>query len=321
MADRNYQNPFENTSRQTSYRSAVYAQKTSALAILSVIAGLLSYPMMCLCFLSIPFSIFAIVCGHMSRGIVRDSDGEYSGLEMATFGMLLGYISLVLMGTFLLYSIGGRDVPIPATPTSVTVTPQAEGDVLLKQAEGQLLAETETAAIGVSTTDQDAVRLAEHYIETLHVLDATHFAETNPGAATTPRAYRVFVQLNDDSIAFLVQVPELSRFTPAAVQTLQERCWLIAQRSVDELLPEGRKLAVALYSATGVESVMIGVTVRSSTADAGLQNTDATPGELATFFRLPDLPTSRLNDATPPIDSQIDNKSAPGELALPAEAD
>ena len=38
----------------------------SALAILSMVSGIVSVPMICACFLSIPFSLFAVVSGHIS---------------------------------------------------------------------------------------------------------------------------------------------------------------------------------------------------------------------------------------------------------------
>ena len=94
--------------------SAFYAQRTSALAILSLIFGLLSIPLMCLCFTAIPFSIGAIIMGHMSRGIVRDTNGRYSGIEMATFGMVLGYCTLF----FTALSLSGEFIALLFLSTS-----------------------------------------------------------------------------------------------------------------------------------------------------------------------------------------------------------
>ena len=41
-------------------------QAVSALSILSLVSGIVSVPMICACFLSIPFSLFAVVSGHIS---------------------------------------------------------------------------------------------------------------------------------------------------------------------------------------------------------------------------------------------------------------
>lgn len=315
-----FRSPFDTDSDQTSWSSAYAAQKTSALAILAVVSGLLSFPMMCLCFISIPFSVFAIVCGHMARGIIRESNGEYGNVETATLGLVLGYTSLLVMGTMLALPMLWRTTGGPG-PTITSGIPATPEQILLKQAEGQLLGRSDEQAMGVSTTDGDARSLASHYIETLNVLDATFFEETSEAAVVQDHPYRVFVQLNDDGAAFLIRVPDLNRFTPAALETLRERCWLIAQRSVDDVLPEGAALAVAIYSDTQSELIMIGVTARSNETAAGLDHSEADSGQLASFFRLPKQVAERAETAEAGVDSKIDNKATPGGLTLPPEAE
>ena len=318
MADDNwYQNPYEDgTTRQ--FRSARYAQRTSALAVLSLAAGIMSFPMMCLCFLSLPVSIFAIVCGHMSRSVVRGGQGEYSGLEMATVGLLLGYTSLIFMAGMLLFGALSHDNSPPATrPARPTVvvqkssTPEA-GQVLLQQAEA-LLRSADGNSMGIETTDGDAADLARHYIETLEKLDQTHFGESNEGAVTETRRYRVFVQLNKDSVAFLVDVPELERFTPEAKQILIERSWLIAQRSVDDILSSGDRVAVALYSNGTAQRIMAGVTAKEGPWDAGLRMADGTAADLASFFELDQRPAPNRSSTGAP-GSKIETRQAPAEL-------
>ena len=312
-----YQSPLNDEDRRSPYRSAYYAQKTSALAILSVVSGVISFPMMCLCFVSIPFSVFAIVSGHMSRGIVRDTNGEYSGMEMATFGMILGYCSFFLVAGFLAFTmIAGEH-----TSTQVTTVRGngSEGSVLLKQATSQLQGGTEEATFGVSATEANADALARHYVETLHVLDETHFTETNSSKAVTKRQYRAFVQLNAGSAAVLLMVPDYGRFTESALEILHERCWLIAQRTLDEVLPENADLAVAIYSSSGIEVAMIGVTQRTGPTKAGLKKTTNSEKSLAKFFVLPTTSSSKTSGSKSATDSKIDAKGS-GDLILPAEA-
>ena len=319
MSDRNpYQNPMNDDYRDSPYRSAYYAQKTSALAILSVLSGLASFPLMCLCFVSIPFSVFAIVSGHMARGIVRDTKGQYSGMEMATFGLLLGYLSLFLMTAFLLVSMFAGDHSTSTRVTTITQT-SSTGNVLLEQAKGQINGGTEEATFGVSTTDQDAEALAKHYVETLHVLDATHFTETNSAEDLPKRDYRAFVQLNEKSAAFLLLVPDYDRFTKPALEILHERCWLIAQRTLDDVLPEQSDLAVAIYSVDGAKVVMTGETQRTAPSKAGLKKTSTSEKVLAKFFVLPTPGKTRKADSKPSVDSRIDAKNN-SDVQLPAEA-
>lgn len=318
-----HEHPFRNRHQNGTvnpYRSAVHAQKTSALAILSVISGLLSFPMMCLLVLSLPFSIFAIVSGHMARGVVKDGNGEYSGLEMATFGMILGYFSLAIMGGLLMVWV------LASSPSGSNViisrgSRAQANNVLLEEATSQLLAGTEEATFGVSTSDENAQALAQHYVDTLHLLDKTHFQETDESADIAPREYRAYVRLNEDSAAFLLLVPEYERFTDAAKGTLHESCWMIGQRSVDDILPRKSDLAVAIYSASGCERVMTGVTKADGGAEAGLKKKRASENSLASFFRLAERKSTPVADATAEqVESQIDNRSDLGS-SLPAEVE
>lgn len=316
----------DDSRRQFQQARYVEVQRTSTAAVVSLVSGLLAFPSMCLCFFSIPFSIVAIVCGHSARATVRRSGGAYGGDGLAIGGMTLGYVCLALTISALAW-IAATEVSQtrPPRPRVVHNSPTPlnnEGEILLGQAEGRLLSGNENDLIsGISTCEHNARSLADHFLETLHIVDKNQFAETNSDAMPEQRAYRVFVQLNSDSAAFLLYVPEFVRFTDAAKQTLAESCWLIAQRSVDELLPENSQLAVAIYSDGGCEQRMIGITKRSGTTTAGLQKRDARPQKLAKLFRLAENPTTHAVPADAEFDSQIDNKPTPGELTLPAEAE
>lgn len=321
--------PYQDDS-EAHFRQAYYARKTSALAVLSLISGLASFPMMCCLVASIPFSVFAIVCGHLSRGIIRQSRGEYSGAEMATFGLLMGYLTLLIMGGVLLYGIRRVDPIVDQGRTRETVENSA-GEVLLRQAEDLLLNDVMVAA-GSSTTQADARALARHVVDTLEVFDRTHLEATGRSPSTTAEtksaepertSYRAFAQVNPDSAAVLIYVSNLDQFTDEARGLLQERCWLIVQRSVDDLLPEKADLAVAIYSPIGRHAVLMGKAQRSGDAAAGLESEAATQKQLAAFFRLAernhtDRPNSSQSSQRPPKPS-IDARPLPD--GLPAEVE
>jgi hypothetical protein len=100
-------NPYESTWINTG-PVIVQAQTVSALAILSMISGIVSIPLICLCFVAIPFSLFSIVAGHISRGICRRSQGRVTGDGMAVAGLSLGYVSLaIIIGMFaFMFAVG-----------------------------------------------------------------------------------------------------------------------------------------------------------------------------------------------------------------------
>lgn len=74
--------------------AAGQAPITNALAVISMIAGILG-----LFFFG---SLIAVICGHISRSQIRNSNGHESGDGMALAGLITGYIGLVLGLIFLL---------------------------------------------------------------------------------------------------------------------------------------------------------------------------------------------------------------------------
>lgn len=69
----------------------VTAQKKSALAITSLVLGILSIP--CCSFIT---GVPAIICGHIARGKIK-RDPSLSGDGLALGGLILGYISLLML--------------------------------------------------------------------------------------------------------------------------------------------------------------------------------------------------------------------------------
>jgi hypothetical protein len=76
--------------------------RTAPTAIWSLVLAILSFTCGCL-FTAIP----AVICGHIARSKIRKSGGALSGMGIATAGLILGYIALVLgvMGIPLLVSM------------------------------------------------------------------------------------------------------------------------------------------------------------------------------------------------------------------------
>ena len=89
--------------------------QNSTLAIISLISGILS-------FFLVPLlgAIVAIITGHLAKKEIRESAGRLTGSEMATIGLVLGYINLVLMGLsiccILLMVLGVIGVPALCLP-------------------------------------------------------------------------------------------------------------------------------------------------------------------------------------------------------------
>lgn len=70
--------------------------KKCSLATAALVCGLLGF--LCFGFMAIP----AVICGHLARTQIRESGGQLTGDASATWGLVLGYISLVLWGLMVL---------------------------------------------------------------------------------------------------------------------------------------------------------------------------------------------------------------------------
>lgn len=68
-----------------------YTQETSSLAIVSLITGILSYS-----FLPVLGAITAIITGSIAKRDISESNGRLTGQQMATWGIVLGWINIGL---------------------------------------------------------------------------------------------------------------------------------------------------------------------------------------------------------------------------------
>lgn len=68
------------------------ATQTSTLAVISLIAGIVSFIL-----LPLLGGIAAIITGGLAKKEIREGGGRYSGEGMATAGQILGWINVVLV--------------------------------------------------------------------------------------------------------------------------------------------------------------------------------------------------------------------------------
>lgn len=84
----------------------IKAAKTSALAIWSLVLGILS--LTCFGLLS---GIPAIICGHIARSEIKKSKGRLEGEGMALAGLITGYIGIFFVTIAILGMIAAISIP------------------------------------------------------------------------------------------------------------------------------------------------------------------------------------------------------------------
>jgi len=75
--------------------------KTSALAIWSLVLGILSF----VCFFWFLASVPAIICGHLSLSRINRSGGMLKGQGLAIGGLIAGYLNIVLFSLLALIAV------------------------------------------------------------------------------------------------------------------------------------------------------------------------------------------------------------------------
>jgi hypothetical protein len=76
--------------------TAPVAAKTSVLAIVSLVTGILGLPMLICSFFALPFQIAAIICGHIAL-VQIGREPQQTGKGMAIAGLVCGYLGIILI--------------------------------------------------------------------------------------------------------------------------------------------------------------------------------------------------------------------------------
>lgn len=78
-------------SNQSYNQNPGYGQRSSSLAVISLIAGIAS-------FFIVPVlgAIAAVITGGMAKKEIRESAGQITGMGMANWGVILGWINIAL---------------------------------------------------------------------------------------------------------------------------------------------------------------------------------------------------------------------------------
>ncbi len=83
-------------------------RRDSTLAIVSLVSGIVAW-------ILIPFfgAIAAIICGHLAKKEIRESNGTLSGDGMALAGLILGYVQIgvIVLGGLCLLAFGAALFP------------------------------------------------------------------------------------------------------------------------------------------------------------------------------------------------------------------
>lgn len=101
------------------------------------------------------------------------------------------------------------------------------GELAFREANREIIAGNGTAVFG---NNDEARRLAGTYAKSLKIMRDNFFTKANLDAVGSMEGeFLTYCQLNENSCAFLVHVPELRKFNAEAKKTLSDLAWINAQ--------------------------------------------------------------------------------------------
>lgn len=236
--------------------------KQSGMAVTAIVLGILSLILPPLtCFLLWPVGILtavlALIFGFVAMSTIKNSHGQVCGRGMAISGVIMGGATLLLVVGFLVSAIVFGE-PSPAEFT-------AAEDLIDDSSKGVGHGNT-------SEAEAAAVSVANELKGNKHNEEGGDFI--------------VYCRLNDDSAAFLVQLPDGIRAIHE--DEVAEAAWNAAQAALaDTALSAGAELAVGTRESLLWDEVLTGTHVKGGSPGSGrgLLDSVGSESDLEEFFR------------------------------------
>ena len=165
----NYQHPSPSNNGQYYQQQPQPVQGTNALAISSLVCGIIGW------IIPILFALLAIIFGHVARSQIKRSGQGGAGLALA--GLILGYIQFVIMSLGLLAAI-----ILPAYQDYVIRSKWVEGDKLAKRIAAD---KNNAVIINIPAEEMNIPGMEKHWNE-FTVENGVLHAQLNPKSQLYP---------------------------------------------------------------------------------------------------------------------------------------
>lgn len=209
------------------------AKSTSPAAILSLLLGMLAIGTFWSLEFALGSAVTAIVCGHLGLAEVKRRPLKTSGRSLAKAGLGMAYLSALAAGGWMLWTQANAPKPING------------GQEARLNTAGMFVADY--GGQPTSGNTPVAHRLAAglgRALDEQH--DKVLFMFPRNG-----RPYRIWCEIHDGGVAFIVGPPDVRRFDAAAVEKMRLNTWHEAYRiACTELKNQGR-LGVRMYAYPG----------------------------------------------------------------------
>jgi hypothetical protein len=253
-------------------------QRTSPLAVLSLLIGLFSFVFSCCCFpITLPAALASVVMGHIALIQINREGSNLSGKALAALGLVTGYLGLLISATALGIGLfAERREPthevVPSAPTASSNLDAVENKI-----------RTDAGGTAHGNTDE-AQALAAVFSEQMQILRDAMFTKRDGGLSLSGKKFITYCELRDGQCAFVIHVPEYRKFEDDAKDSLAELAWTVAQSTAQEKLKPRDKLAVGMKGVVLYGSVMVGQVGEPDGEDPDPVTTGDERADLLPFF-------------------------------------
>ncbi len=228
--------------------------------------------------LGIP-GVLAVILGVVALLQIGRSNGAMMGKGKAITGIVLGAISGIFGLTIGLAMFSGL-----RNSTDALESP-------FRQAERLIMSDSDGKI--AHGNNAQAEELASRFATQMKEIRDVAIEGDDSSFSLSGNNFLTYCQLNDDSAAFMVHVPDLRNYEDDAKEFIANTAWAVAQSLlVDTALPDGSRLGVGTKGVLLFDKVYLGRHLKSfadeDSEETGLTNREGEEGDLEVFFPKPD---------------------------------
>ena len=199
--------------------------RTSGLAITAMIVGIVSLVTFG-CLFGI-VGVVAIILSAIALGQISKSSGTITGRGFAITGLICGLITTafgIAMFVYIARNIDRTESPFMAAKSAI--------------------ASDSSGRIGHGNSPE-AARIAEQIAQEMKSIRDVAIEGEESEFSLSGGKFLTFVQLNEDSVAVMIHVPDLRHYEKDAKELIADAAWATSQvRLDDSLLPDGAEMMV-----------------------------------------------------------------------------
>lgn len=187
-----------------------------------------------------PVGVVAIILGIVGLVTIKKSDGKLTGKPLALAGIIISLISFVTLAI----TLKNYEAPVQTA---------------FEKAESSM-----TTANPINGNTPEAIKMAKFVSAQMAIFRKLGFE------GTSKEEFKVLCQLNEDSVAFIVELDDLKNYTDDAKKSMADLSWTSARDALAESgVKDGIRMGVGTKGLVLYERVDIGNFIKEGEQKSG----------------------------------------------------